>query len=536
VASDAKTDGEAERGRIAGRAGVVAAGTLLSRILGLVRDQVIAAVFSRAVTDAFFVAFTIPNVLRQLLAEGAMQNAVLPVLAEVREREGDDGARRFFRAVRGLSLCILTVVSALGVVFAPQLVELFAGGYRDEPGQFERTVSLTRWVFPYIFFMGTAALGMAALNTYQRFVATSFAPALLNVSFVAFALLLPSLLGAHGYDVGLSLAVAVLVGGVLQVVAQWPSLRRIGFFQTPSLELGHPGVRKVLSRMTPMLFGMGVYYIDTVLARRFLSELGTGAQSYFAWALRLCDFPQGIFVMALSTAALPSLSRLAAQNDRVELGKTFAFGMRLALFVALPATALCVALAEPIVMLLFQRGAFDAEATRETARALMAQGLAIWAVAGVRQLVAVFYALGDTRTPVLVAALDLMVFIGLALGLRGRLGHVGVSAAVAGASIAQFALLWWFVGKRLPSRHVAEIGGSAARVIGAALAGGLAARAVVQGLGTGPEATPTARLLPGLAGSLVFVLVFAVAAVVLQSPELAALKQALQRRLRRRAS
>ena len=270
TAATGKSEGDAERGRIAGRAGVVALGTLLSRVLGLVRDQVIAAVFSRAVTDAFFVAFTIPNVLRQLLAEGAVQNAVLPVLAEVREREGDDGARRFFRAIRGLSLCTLVVVTALGVVFAPALVQLFAGGYKNEPGQFERTVELTRWVFPYIFFMGTAALGVAALNTYHRFVATSFAPGLLNVSFVIFSLALPGFLGARGYDVGLALAVAALVGGALQVIAQWPSLKRIGFLEAPSLAFGHPGIGKVLRRMAPMLLGMGVYYVDVVIARRLL--------------------------------------------------------------------------------------------------------------------------------------------------------------------------------------------------------------------------------------------------------------------------
>ncbi len=524
------SEGDAERGRIAGRAGVVALGTLLSRLLGLVRDQVIAAVFVRAVTDAFFVAFTIPNVLRQLLAEGAVQNAVLPVLADVREREGDDGARRFFRAIRGLSLLLLISISALGVAFAPALVELFAGGYHDEPGQFERTVLITRWVFPYIFFMGTAALGVAALNTHQRFVASSFAPGLLNVSFVVFSLVLPHWLGARGYDVGLALAVAALVGGVLQVVAQWPSLRSIGYLERPSLEFGHPAVRTVLRRMAPMLAGMGVYYVDVVLARRFLSELGTGAQSYFSWALRLCDFPQGIFVMALSTAALPSLSRLAARSELGELGKTFAFGMRLALFVAIPATALCVALAEPLVMLLFQRGAFDAEASRQTGRALMAQGIGIWTVAGVRQLVAVYYALGDTRTPVLVAALDLCVFILLAVGLRGVLGHVGVGLAVSGASVAQFALLWWWLGKRLPSRHLAEVGSSALRVLAASLLGALAGYLTVRAIGIGPQASALLRLVPGLAGALAFASVFLLAASLFGSPELAALRAALQRR------
>jgi putative peptidoglycan lipid II flippase len=533
-AAETRSDGDKERGRIAGRAGIVGLGTLASRLLGLLRDQVIAAVFSRTVTDAFFVAFLIPNVLRQLLAEGAVQNAVLPVLSEVREREGDAAARRFFRAVRGLSLTLLVIVTALGVAFARELVALFAAGYRQEPGQFELTVQLTRWVFPYILFMGTAALGIAALNTYHRFVVSSFAPGLLNVAFVVVSLVLPSFLGARGYEPGLALAIAALAGGVLQVVAQWPSLRRIGFLDPPSFEFGHPGVRSVLSRMAPMLFGIGVYYVDVVLARRFLSELGTGAQSYFAWALRLCDFPQGIFVMALSTAALPSLSRFSARGDYAELGRTFAFGMKLALFVAVPATALVVALAEPIVMLLFQRGAFDAESTRETGRALVAQGLGIWAVAGVRQLLSVYYAVGNTRAPVIVAALDLCVFVALALLLRGPFGHVGIGYAVTGAAIAQFAMLWWGLGRHLPSRHFADVAGSALRVLGASVVGAMLALLSIRALGLGPDSSPALRLLPGVVGSLVFAVAFLVAAALFKSPELRSFRNLLQKKLRRR--
>ena len=522
--------GPSEQRKITGRAGIVALGTLLSRILGLGRDQAIAALFPRQVTDAFFVAFLIPNVLRQLLAEGAVQNAVLPVLAKIRERDGDDAARRFFRAARGLSLSILLIVSALGVVFAPELVTLFADGYKGYPGQFERTVTLTRWVFPYIFFMGTAALGVAALNTYQRFVATSFAPALLNVSFIALGLGLPRYLGAHGYDPALALAVAVLGGGLMQMIAQWPSLRKIGFFAAPTLELGHPGVREALRRMGPALIGMGVYYVDVVLARRFLSELGPGSQSYFGWALRLCDFPQGIFIMALQTAALPSLARLAARGDRDELGRTFAFGMRLTLFVAVTATALLVGLAEPIVVLLFQRGQFDAESVHGTARALMAQGLGIWMVAGVRQLVSVYYALGDTRTPVAVAAADLCVFVVLALLLRGPYGHVGVGLAVTGSSAVQMLLLWRLLRGKLGALHTREILSSAARTLLAALCGAAGGAALAAALTPHGPAGPIARALPGLLGSLGFLAIFVVVAYLIGSPELRSVVDAVRRR------
>lgn len=527
AADTARADAATERGKIAGRAGVVAAGTLASRVLGLVRDQVIAAVFPRAVTDAFFVAFTLPNVLRQLLGEGAVQSAVLPVLASTREREGDDAARRFFAAVRGLSLTVLAVVSALGVAFAPALVELFAGGFHDTPGQFERTVQLTRWVFPYIFLVGTAALGVAALNTYQRFTAAAFAPALLNVAFIVFALTLPGYLGAHGYDPGLALAAAVLVGGVLQVVAQWPSLSKIGFLGRPSFGFDHPGLRVVLARMVPVCVGMGVYYVDVLLARRLLSELGVGAQSYFSWALRLCDFPQGIFVMALQAAALPSLSRFAARGDLEELSRTFAFGMRLALFVALPATLLAVALAEPLVVLLFQRGAFDALSARETARALVAQGAGIWTVAAVRQLLAVYYALGDTKTPVVVAAIDLLAFALAALLLMNPLGHVGISLAVSIASLVQMILLWLRLRTKLPDLRTREILVSAARTLAAALlAVGTALTAAELVAHAGAP-----RAAQGAIGAAAGILGFLLGALWFRCPEL----EVLRARLRRRA-
>jgi putative peptidoglycan lipid II flippase len=465
------------------------------------------------------------------LAEGAVQSAVLPVLTKTREEAGEAEAKRFFRATRGLSLSVLLLTSVLGVVLAPQLVSLFAAGYAELPGQTARTVQLTRWVFPYIFFMGTAALGVAALNTHQRFVATSFAPGLLNVAFILCSLLLPSWLLATGHDPALALAVAVLVGGVLQVVAQWPSLRAIGYFERPSFELAHPGVREALGRMLPVMFGMGVYYVDVVLARRFLSQLGLGAQSYYGWALRLCDFPQGIFVMALQTAALPSLARLAARGDLDELSRTYAFGMRLTLFVSVAATALFVGLAEPLVVLLFQRGEFDAEAAHETARALVAQGAGIWLVASVRQLTSTYYALGDTRTPVLVAAADLCAFIALAVGLRGPFGHVGIGMAVTGSSLVQALLLLIGLRGKLPSLRLGEIGLSAGRTLLAAGAAVVVGRSVAGFLAPDPSAL--GRALPGALAAGAFVTAFLLLSWGLRSDELLLVAGPVLRRVRK---
>ncbi len=529
------TAGHEERRRITGRAGIVAAGTLFSRVFGLIRDQVVAATFSRAATDAFFVAFTIPNVLRQLLAEGAVQSAVLPVLTQTREREGDAAARHLFRALRGLSLTALTIVTIAGVWFAPELVTLFAGGFRAHAGQYERTVELTRWVFPYIFFMGTAALGVAALNTHKRFVVTAFAPALLNVAFIACAFVMTGPLAARGVDPTLALAAGALIGGVLQVVAQWPSLKAIGYLELPRLDLRNPGVRSALTRMGPVLIGIGVYYLDVVIARRLLSEQDVGAQSYFGWALRLCDFPQGIFVMALQTATLPSLAALAARGDHAELERTFAFGMRLALFVGIAATVLVVALAEPLVVLIFERGEFDAVSSRETARALIAQGVGIWMVAAVRQLVGVYYALGDTRTPVLVAAFDLLVFVALALILRAPFGHVGISLAVSGASLAQMALLWWLLRRKLRTLHTREIAVSMLKTCAAALPAAAVAYLLAGWLERPAGSGGLARALPGLVASAAFGAVFLIGARLLQSTELDTITSALARFKRRRS-
>ena len=194
----------------------------------------LAAIFRRAETDAFFVAFTIPNALRQLLGEGAIASAVVPVLsAKLAEDDGDAAGKAFFARIRGVSLVALTVVTILGMVFAEPLSELFAAGYHAQPGEFERTVHLTRIVFPYLFFMGTAALGMAALNSKRKFAVAAFAPALLNVAFIAAAFLLPGPFERMGIDRSTAIAVGALVGGFLQVIAPWPALRAIGLAESP---------------------------------------------------------------------------------------------------------------------------------------------------------------------------------------------------------------------------------------------------------------------------------------------------------------
>lgn len=526
-------EGKAEREKLVGRAGVVGAGTLASRVLGFGRDMAIAALFTRAQTDAFAVALTIPNTLRQLLAEGAVSSAVVPVLSARLAKGGDDAGRAFFARARGVSLVVLVLVSVLGVLFAGPLTDLFAPGFHQTPGQFERTATMTRLMFPYIFFMGTAALGMAALNAKKKFAVAAFAPGLFNVALIGAAFVLREPLAARGIDPAMSLAIGVLLGGLLQVIAQLPALRAIGYASKPVFDLRDPHVREMFRRILPMTLGLGIYYVDLTLSRRFLSELGEGAQSYFFWASRLCDFPQGIFVMALSTAALPSLATFAAKGDLEELSKTWAHGMRLSLFVAVPCSVALVALSEPVVVLLFQRGEFDALAAHQTARALAWQGGAIFTVSAVRQLVPAFHSLGDTRTPVIVSGLDLVAFVILALTLRGPFGHVGVSMAVAGSSAVQMVLLFAGLKLRLGTLRGRELGSSSARIAFASVVAGVAgwgAARLLSGFGGGA----VARALPGLGGVLVFGVLYLAVVWGLGSPEVAELAGPVRRRLRRK--
>ncbi len=533
----ARSEASRDRGAIAKRAGVVGLGTLLSRVLGLARDLVFAGLFPRAATDLFFVAFTIPNALRQLLAEGALSASFVPVLAKVEAQRGPRAAEALYAKLRGVMWIVLIVTCVGGVAAAPWLCELFAAGFHARAGAFEKTVAITRVVFPYLLFMGLAALGAGALQTRRRFGVAAFAPGLLNVAMIACALALPPVFLARGVDPIFALAVGALVGGLLQVVAQLPELRRAGFGGALRFDLGifrDQDVREVVRRILPMTLGLMIYEVDLVLSRRFLSECGEGANSYFYYAQRLCDFPQGVFSLALATATLPSLSSLVAKGDRREVAKTAAHALRLALFVALPATALLVALARPIVIGAFARGAFDAASVDGTTRALVVQGLGVVLVAVVRQVVPVFYALGNTRTPVLISGLDLLAFIAIALTLRGPLGAVGVSWAVTGSSFVQMALLLIALHRALPDLHARDLALSAAKsTISSCLAAIAAFFAATAAFGL-PRLPYVGGLVPVLLGCAVFGAGFLLVGRAIGHDEQRQLLGAVMRRVRRR--
>jgi putative peptidoglycan lipid II flippase len=522
-------------GAIARRAGVVAIGTLTSRVLGFVRDVVLAAVFPPGVTDLFYVAFAIPNALRVLLGEGAVSAAVVPVFSEVRAKEGEEAARVYFARLTGLLGLVLAIVSVLGVVGAPLLVSLYATGYLLEaPDKYADTVALTRVVFPYIFFMGLAALGMGGLNALRRFAVPAFAPALLNVALVAAAFTFAGPAEALGLPPVGALALGALLGGALQLAAQWPSQRAAGLLRRPILDLRDPAVKKTLALMVPVLAGFGVYQLNTMLGRSLLSFLGEGAQSYIWYGMRVVEIPQGMFALAIAGASLPTLSDLRARGDLAKLRELFGYSLRLTLFLGIPSTVLLAVLAEPIVAVGFGRGAFGRADVLETASSLAWQAAGVWAIASVRTVLPLYYAYNDTRTPVVASAVNLVVFGVTAVGLMQLFGHVGVAMALSAAGIAQLGTLLALLRRKVGRLGLRAVALSAVRIAVASGAMGAAAYGVARfgEWARGGNHLPNALVL----GAAVAVggLAFLVVARVLRAPELDDVLAAVRRRAGRR--
>jgi putative peptidoglycan lipid II flippase len=519
-------------GEIVRRAGVVATGTLTSRILGAVRDAVVAAVFALGATDAFWLAFTIPNALRVLLGEGAVSAAFVPVFTEVRERESLARAKQFYGNLFGAMAAVLLVVTVVGIACAPWIVKGYAWGFQRDEALFETTVALTRLLFPYIFLMGISALMMGALYASKRFAAPAFAPALLNICLIAAALLLAPMLVELGWPAIFALAVGALLGGVLQIIAQLPSLRKANLIVRPRIGFGDIHVRKCARLMVPLLAGLGVYQLNVLLSRLFASFLPTGSVSYLYYGQRLAEIPQGMFALAIASAALPSLSDAVAKGDEEEAKRLFRHALRLSLFVAVPAAVALAVLAEPTATVFFGRGRYDAAAIHETTRSLVWQAAGIWAVASVRTIVPMFHAHNDTRTPVIASAFNLVAFVALSLVLMGPMQHAGLAAATTAAAVVQLVALLWLLHKRSGDLGLAEVNASVLRIVVASAVMG----AVVwtgASLGQWSNGGNDPRNV-GVFGATVVIglLTYLGVAAALGSPELRDLKAAIERRVR----
>jgi putative peptidoglycan lipid II flippase len=525
----------AETGKVARRAGIVALGTLASRVLGVLRESVVAALFPVAATDAFFIAYTIPNTLRMLLGEGAVSNAFVPVFTDVQTKAGTAAARRFLGRFAGALALLLLLACALGMLGARPISWAYALGLVDEPQRFELMVWLTRWLFPFLFLTGLGALAAGALNARGHFAVPALAPALVNVAMIAAPFLFVPLLTQLGLDPIASLAVGALLGGVLQLLVQLPALRASDLLPRPQLKLGDPDVRRAMSLMGPLVVGLGVYQLNMLLSRLFASFLPAGGVSYLNYGQRIIEIPQGMFALAIASAALPTLARLHSEGKRDELLDLFRGSLRLTAFIAVPASLALMALAEPILAVLLGRGAYEHEHVLEAARSLSVQAAGVWSVALVRTTIPMFAAHNDTRTPVKASALNLLVFLALSAALLRSLGHVAIALANSVAAAAQLAVLLLSLRKHTGPLGLRALLWTSLRMGVAALSMALVVWLAAGQLDWTRSHGELARM-GWLAALIVLgVGVFLGVAAALRAPELTELAQAVRRRRRRAA-
>jgi putative peptidoglycan lipid II flippase len=435
-----------ESSRVAKAAGVVGAATLLSRLLGFIRDAVIAWYLGAGYnSDAFIAAFRIPDLMRKLLAEGSLSSAFVPVFTECLVHRGRSEAFHLARAtLRALSVFLLGATIA-GMLLSPWLVRIIAPGFTDD--KLSLTITLTRIMFPYIFFVGLVALFSGILNALGHFVAPALAPVLLNLAIIGSVFLIaPSMSKPVS-----GLACGVMMGGVLQLVLQLPFLVQKGFRFWENAKMIHPGLSQIVPLVPPVILGSSVYQINIVVSTLLGSLLPEGSVTYLYYADRLVQFPLGIFTIAAATAILPSLSRQAAVKDFEALKTTLSQAVKLVFFITLPAMVGLIVLREPIVALLFQRGEFDAQASRLTSQALLYYCLGLWAFSAVRMVVATFFALQDTRTPVYMAVIAIIFNVVLGVVLMKPLAHGGLALATSLASILNLGLLVAALSARLGS-------------------------------------------------------------------------------------
>jgi putative peptidoglycan lipid II flippase len=426
-------------------ASVVSLLTLASRVTGLVREQMVAAAFgASAATDAFNVAFRIPNLFRRLFAEGAFSQAFVPVLAATRAQDGDEATRSLIDAVTTVLTWTLLLVCAVGVVGAPVLVWLMGSGLE----RFDTAVVLTRFMFPYIGFMSLVALSAGILNTWKRFAVPAATPVLLNLSFIAAAWFGSPWLARHGIDPILALAGGVMLGGLLQLLVQWPALKAVGCLPrlavSPSSVLAawrHPGVRRITRQMAPALLGVSVAQISLLINTQIASHVGVGAVSWLTYADRLMEFPTALLGVALGVVLLPQLSATRAQGDAAAFSGLLDWGLRLVVMLALPCAVALLVFPQALIAVLFHYGAFEPRDVDMTVRALQGYGVGLVGLIALKILAPGFYAREDVKTPMKVAIAALVLTQTLNLVLVPWLGHAGLALSIGLAGLFNAALL-----------------------------------------------------------------------------------------------
>ncbi|KAF0806616.1 MviN family membrane protein [Alcanivorax sp. S71-1-4] len=441
MSEPAQPDSPRRRGGLLASTLVVSSMTLLSRVLGLVRDVVLARLLGvSAGTDAFFVAFRIPNFLRRLFAEGAFNQAFVPVLSEYKTRGSLAASRLLVDRVAGTLGSVLIMVTVIGVVGAPVLISVFAPGFGDDPTQRALAVEMLRLTFPYIFFISLTAFAGSILNTWGRFAVPAFTPVLLNLCLIAAALFLAPLFAEQRMAV--ALAWGVLAAGMAQLLFQLPFLARLGLMPRPRMAWQDPGVKKIMALMAPALFGVSVSQINLLLDTVLASLLETGSVTWLYYSDRLVELPLGVFAIAIGTVILPSLSKTHAGAAPQQFSQTLDWGLRLILIVGVPAALALAVISEPLLASLFLYGEFSVLDVNQAALSLRAYAFGVVAFMLIKVLAPGFFARQDTRTPVKIGVIALVANMAFNLMLVWHLRHMGLALATALSAWLNAGLLW----------------------------------------------------------------------------------------------
>lgn len=424
---------------------VVVSMTMISRVFGFIRDMVTAHLFGAGVAfDAFSVAFKIPNFMRRLFAEGSFSQAFVPVLSEYQKQKSHQEVRDFVSAMAGTLGIVLLGVTLVGMIFSPWIVRLFAPGFETHGQRFDLAVMMLRITFPYLFLISLTAFSGAILNTYSRYWVAAFTPVFLNLSMIGAALWL----SPHMQIPIVGLAWGVAVAGVVQMIFQWPFLKRLHLFIKPRINFRDSGVIKVLKLMVPALFGVSVSQVNLLLDTLFASFLAVGSVSWLYYSDRLMEFPLGVFGVAISTVILPHLSRHHASDSREDFSLTIDWAMRCVLLIGLPAAVVMAVMSGPILSTLFQYGHFDGHAVLMARKSLSMFALGIAPCMLIKILASGFYAKQDMRTPVRIGIIAMIANMVFNVILIWPLKHAGIALATSLAAVLNGGLLFYFLYKR----------------------------------------------------------------------------------------
>lgn len=424
----------------------VAFPTLLSRILGYIRDMIQAFYLGTSGSmDAFTIAYVIPNLLRRLTGEGAMTAAFVPVFTQLKKEKSKEELWKFANAFFFDLTLIMTALSVLGVVFSPLLVKVIAFGFKGVQGKSELTIALTRIMFPYIFLISLAALAMAILNSFHKFFVPAFTPVLFNLAIISAAVLF----ARRAEEPAFVFAAGVVLGGILQLAFQIPFLWKRGMRFRPLLSFSHPAVRKVGRLIAPGIFGAGIYQINFALSRLLASSLEEGSVSALYYSSRVEELTLGLFSIALSIAILPTFSELVSQGDIYAMKKTLVFSLKLIFLVTLPAMTGLLVLNHPIIQILFQRGEFNAQSTAMSSLCLFYFAFGLPFISGVKILAPAFYSLKDTKTPVIVAFFVVLGYVFFSFVLMSPLRVGGIALALSLSSLFNFVILFFLLEKKI---------------------------------------------------------------------------------------